>query len=170
MKRTRFTRTALTLLCLLTPLALGAGPAADDYTPPRIETRLTEPQADLGKENLAKENLKLRLEVELLKSRVARLETRVKELEAGKPAPPKATPPKATPRPTPPQVVPKSVPKAPRFAPRESNPVNPASPRPLPEGWQEREFNGIKFYLVPLEAGAAKPGDANPAEVQPVQK
>ena len=42
-------------------------------------------------------------------------------------------------------------------------PVQPAPGRPLPEGWQEREYRGLKYYIVPCD-----PTDAAPA-TQPVK-
>jgi hypothetical protein len=153
MKRIRFVRTALTLVCLLTPFSLGAGPDAGEYTPLPVEPRPREREPDL-----ARENARLRAEVESLTSRVARLESRVKELEAGKPPAPKAPL-----RFAPPQVVPKVVPKAPGAV----DPRSPTQSRPVPEGWQEREYNGMKFYIVPLRPGEAKAAAPKPAVPDP---
>ena len=36
-------------------------------------------------------------------------------------------------------------------------PVQPAPGRPLPEGWQEREYRGLKYYIVPCDPTTAPP-------------
>jgi len=146
MSRIRTAPLCLALLCLLTPLTLGAGREDGGNAPPPAEP---------GRRDLQRENTRLRAEVESLKSRVSVLESRVKELEVGKPPAPRPAP-----RVVPPQVVPK-----PRFAPRQSDPLN--APRPLPEGWQERKFNGMTYYIVPLRPGDAKAATTRPAAVEP---
>jgi len=62
--------------------------------------------------------------------RVAALEKRVAELE-------KRQPMVVVPQPTVPRAQTPSLPK-----------------RPLPDGWQQREFNGIPYYIVPLDTPA----------------
>ena len=156
MSRTRFAPISRALVCLLTPLTFGAGRDAGGNAPlpaepVPAETLTAEPMLRSGAPDLAKENARLRGEVEMLKSRVSVLESRVRELEAGTPSAPKPAP-----RPTQPQV----VPKAPRLVPGQ-----PGRERPVPEGWQEREFNGMRYYIVPLKPGEAKP--AAPATLAP---
>ena len=172
MKQISFGPVALTLVSLLAPLSLGAGAAPPaDYAPVPAEQQPLEAAGDL-----ARENARLRTELESLKAKMSRLEARVKALESGKAPTPRWD---VVPRPTPPapRAVPQPPPNAPPNAPRATpGRVNPAQPRPLPEGWQEREINGMKFYVVPL-----KPGEANPTapeavapkgavEVQPIER
>jgi len=69
-------------------------------------------------------------QIEQLLDRVATLEKRVAELE-------KRQPMVVVPRPTSPVARPPSL-----------------RNRPLPEGWQQREFNGVPYYIVPLTTPA----------------
>jgi hypothetical protein len=68
-------------------------------------------------------------QIKQLSARVAILEKRVAELEKRQPM----------------VVVPQPQPSLPH-APSPSAPI-----RPLPKGWQQREFNGIPYYIVPLD-------------------
>jgi hypothetical protein len=36
-------------------------------------------------------------------------------------------------------------------------PLPAPAPSPLPKGWQEREFNGVRYFIVPCEATGAAP-------------
>ena len=73
-----------------------------------------------------------------LRARVASLEQRVekleKELRAGRPRPSRSV------------QRPQGIPRGPR----------------LPEGWRKREFNGLPYYLVPLERGSTRPSPRTP--------
>ena len=72
-----------------------------------------------------------------LLARIERLEARVRELEARSPATTLPPPPLGKP----PLYRFHQVPQIPRER----------SPRDLPPGTEEREFNGMKYYIIPLE-------------------
>jgi hypothetical protein len=40
---------------------------------------------------------------------------------------------------------------------RPSRPSNPSRERSLPRGWRRKEFNGIPYYLVPLDQNQTRP-------------
>ena len=168
MSQTPFAPLSLTMLCLLTPLTLGAA----DRDPERSARRPAEPltAAPMLREparDVAQENVRVRLEIELLKARIAELEARLKHLEGVAPPAPKPAP-----RAAPPQTTPRAPRSEPRFSPRSVPPgmpgaAAPAAPRPVPEGWQEREFNGMRFYIVPLTPDEAKPRAARAGAAKP---
>lgn len=80
---------------------------------------------------------KLQERIEELESRIAVLERRLRHLEGAK--------------------VPLrfEVPQQP-ILPLPQAPYRLVPPRPLPEGWQRRQINGLEYYLVPLD-GKLKP-------------
>jgi hypothetical protein len=92
--------------------------------------------ADVEKENAA------------LKERVAALEARVKHLERQLRDRTATVPFRVQPMPAPEATRP--FPEMPGI---QIQPRAPIAPR---EGWQERDINGIRFYLVPLKAGESR--------------
>ena len=135
--RPRLVPIVTTALCVLAPLALGADSDPKERATGDVAQRAArEPEA----QDLARENARLRQQVESLQARVGRLEARVKALEAEK-----------APAPAPELRLVPPAPQPPRATPRGTVPRKPGGSGRLPEGWQERRFNGIKFYIVPLK-------------------
>jgi hypothetical protein len=75
----------------------------------------------------------LKQHIDGLQARIKALEQRIEKLEAAKPSS-------------------VQVLQAPKLPPSTTAPPMITAPRPdqLPNGWQEREFNGMKYYLIPL--------------------
>jgi hypothetical protein len=106
---------------------------------------------------LRKENEELRAQVRQYEQRMKELENRVRELERARqpdlkiiPAPrmeplPRVQPPRGIiPMPNP-------LPRPPSTQPFR-NDIRPlVLPDRVPADWQEREFNGIKYYIIPLQ-------------------
>ena len=45
-----------------------------------------------------------------------------------------------------------------------TTPAIPHPGDPLPPGWQEREFNGLKYYIVPCDDAVAAPPTTRPVQ------
>lgn len=94
---------------------------------------------------------KLRERIEKLEARIDALERRQQFLAIPAPGP-KYQPPS----PQPPRA-PDGIQKFPRRPGDPPNILIPEQRPPLPEGWERREFNGIEYYVLPLDSVRDKP-------------
>ena len=98
--------------------------------------------------DLAKENAELQAKVEKLQKRVRELEAELARRSFVLPTPPIPALPPTQPSPF-------YIPN-PFATPKPKSPSVPIVPSPqwVPGGWQEREFNGLHYYLIPLQENA----------------
>ena len=89
-----------------------------------------------------------------LKERIAALEARVKTLERQLRDRTATVPFRVTPMP-----IPTPAPRTQPFPDMPGIQIQPDRLQPPREGWEQRDINGIRFYLVPLKSGVYAPSE-----------
>lgn len=104
-----------------------------------ISIVLTSTVAAMGAAAMPAKETTLEDEVAMLRKRVEELESRLRAIES---APPRIT-------------LPRSLPHPPVPSPHKFDRWREFAPRNLPRGTEQREFNGMTFYVIPVQNDAA---------------